>query len=234
MARAFARSVLLAIALGVPAASADEALPRPPIEIIGGADPCALWETETAFTDFTYKLKLEDTEVPMRVPSAWLCGGERRSGLTHSAQLFWMRISDFTPLRCSASEPSAGHDGMSILLSDVLPQPDLTLVNLRQRSRPPLASYRQEPWKFGLTRHLGHARERRKDIFTTGPQELPDTLVRCGRKREGIRNPQCNTLFSVGDVDARLGFSRTELPNWRIIKDRAERILTCALDVEGG
>lgn len=201
-----------------------------PINIDQSADHRALSETETAFTDFTYKLKHEDVQVPMRGPSVWLRGDERRSGLTHTAQLLSMRISSFTPLRCSASESSAAPYGMSLLLPDVLPQPDLTLVGVRQWRRSPLASHRQEPWTYGLARHAGHSGELRQDVFMIGAPELSDTSVHCGRKREGIRKPQCSTFFSVGHADAKLGFSRAELPKWGVIKDPAERFLTPALE----
>lgn len=225
-------SALCVLALSAPASGAGAPIQTvPPIEIIEGSDPCALWETETEFTHFTYALKLEDKQVPMRVPSAWLCGGERKNGLKHEAQLFWVRLSDFTPLNCSPGGPSTGGRTLSILLSDVIAQTKMLRGPVGHAFSRPRPEYRRVIWHYGLDMHLGHINETRRDVFTSRSSQGREVIIDCGPEGAS-RRPNCRLMISVGDVDLQVGFDRTELPNWPRIRDRATRFISCAMAVE--
>lgn len=227
---AIAIAIAIAIAsfhLPMPA-SAEQ--PREPTPIDQSADACALWESERDFTSFFFESRLEEGKrVPMRMPSAYFCGNERRDGLTHVSQLFWVRLSDFTPLSCSPSEPSAGSDAMSFLLSDHIPQPDKLRVSLGGHRGAPVETYESAPWQYGLTRYFSYPNQRRRDVYTFDSIESPSVVLRCHPEVAGTRS-SCKMLLEVENIDVTIRIARSELKNWKIIEGRARKFISCGLE----
>ena len=228
MIRAAITIALVSLALTAPVLAEQ---PREPTPIDHSADACGLWESESDFTSFLYELKLEDGQrVPMRMPSAYFCGGERRDGLTHRAQLFWVRISDFTPLSCGRSEQSAGPDGLSLLLSDHVPQPDKLRNSFGRNYGAPPKAYQSAPWQYDLVRYFDYTRQSQRDVYSSDDTESPRVVIRCHPEVAGMRS-FCKMLFEVEKVDLTIGIARSELPNWREIEARARRLISCGLDL---
>lgn len=192
-------------------------------------DVCALWETETEFTSFTYELRLDKgTRIPMRMPSSYFCGSERRDGLTYTAQLFWLSITDFTPLRCDPDEPSAGNDWISLRLSDKVSQPEKLRIRLGLRSGTKAATYERQHQQYGLTEYSNYPNDQINDVYSSGSPSNTDVIIAC-TSNVNLPSSICNMLLEINDIDITVGFHRRELSNWRIIQRRVSNFASCAI-----
>jgi hypothetical protein len=200
---------------------------------------------------FFIGMEHEERLVPMRVPKRYLEDRfDHEDGAVHGAQLFRIEVPTFEPVtRGETGRRNAAGlpwDWMNFLVNDQLPL-DYTVgvVHLRtpnlpfgdpqrmeERLQPPHPrDFPSEPGPYGLTRVVAPDRLEGTDLFVHYDADGGDLAgyLHCTVRGVGnTLNPGCTHQTRLSEMDVRLNFRRTELPNWNIIYDNVAQFLTCA------
>ncbi len=230
-------ALVLAALLAATPAAATEHYPhvqREPTPVAPDHDPCHLFETEDEFVSFY--LDTGDEKVPLRAPKVYF---EDRAdfvqGATHGAQLFRVGIGDFLPVTRRETRGRMGFemDWISFLLNPFVPVQQIARHRTQLYSGirgKELDEFNMVQFDNGLMRLLfQNPKAYAEDLYIVRLGNEIVSLITCDRERRAPfpTFPNCNLWFEDGPILVNVLFAKWELPNWRRVRDRIERFITC-------
>lgn len=211
--------------------------------------PCSAFTDSATYVSSTIIMQLEHRRVPLRVPIEYFEDPwDRVDGVETTSQLFSVDINDFTPVTRpqTAERNMAGRDDyMWFTLTDQVPTHDIALlrindawVNPSRKGRkdkltsfPPAKGTRAGLVWLDTETSSGTARPY-KDVFVAfGPDgKEVITAIKCSSLEDKTKaNPMCEHLFTAGELDVDLSYTRTYLDRWREIQADVTAFANCAV-----
>lgn len=226
--------VLAGLLAAAPAAATehDPHIQREPTPVAPDHDPCHLFETEDEFVSFD--LDTGEEKVPLRAPAVYFEDPwDFEQGATHGAQLFRVGIADFVPVtrRESTRRMKAGNrNWMTILLTRSVPLRKAAQIRAQfdsGMSDQALDEFETVNSDHGLVRLVFQKmKPRAKEHYHHFHGDALKTLITCSRDGQ-VPSPNCELFYEHETMRVIAVFYKAELPNWRRVRDRVERFITC-------
>lgn len=244
-------TVLCCVLLSLSAGRAEEPRSRPdrneqpPSTIDPDLDPCRHFSPDEPMVGFFIEMEHEDRLVPMHVPKRYLEDRfDHTEGAVHGTQLFSIEVPTFEPItrretgrRNAAALP---WDWMHFVVTDQLPvdqtigkslQLPLSVEDIgKPRTDPNWRDFPTEKGPYGLIRIIAPDHLGGEDLFVHYDENggLAGWML-CGvRGINNTLNEGCRHTTRLSEMDVRMSFRRTELPNWNEIYNNIAQFLTCA------
>ena len=229
-------ALVLAALLAAAPAGATEHYPhvqRGPTPIEPTHDPCHLFETENEFISFY--LDTGEEKVPLKAPKVYF---EDRAdfvqGATHGAQLFRVGIADFLPVTRRGTRGRMGlkMDWISILLTRRVPLRNAAENKIQLysgMSDKPFREFKKNRADYGLTQVDFAIKPYGEEVYLDLQGDDLEALITCDRDGR-VPFPNCNLWFEDDPITVIVLFAKWELPNWRGVRDKTVRFITCMRD----
>lgn len=207
-------------------------------EDVAHPDVCHLFETETAFTTQTLYMQMEDVRHTITVPTVYFEDRfDRVDGIEHRAQLFRVMTDDFTPVSrpMTAELNMAGRsaDYFTFLLQDPIDLVDRIPIKagaLATGDGRDLTRYEYIEADYGLEQLVPFSGEPTYGDLFVGRDDKGAifTILTCTNDPTFV-SQGCTHEYRAFEIDVRLGYRRTQLPNWQDLQAKVTRFLECAL-----
>ncbi len=201
-------------------------------------DVCHLFETETQFTTQTLYMKLEDVRHTITVPTIYFEDRfDRVNGSEHRTQLFRVMIDDFTPvsrpMTAELSMAGRSEDYFRFLLQDPIDLIDrlpIAAGELRTGDGRDMSQYHYVEADYGLEQLVPlSGSPTYGDLFVDRDEEgSVQGILTCINDPDAV-NLRCRHEFRAFDIDLRLSYRKTHLPEWTELQSKVTRFLECAL-----
>jgi hypothetical protein len=225
---------------GLRIAVASIALAALPVaaEDVAHPDVCHLFQTETAFTTQTLYMQMEDVRHTITVPTVYFEDRfDRVDGSEHRAQLFRVMIDDFTPVSrpMTAQLNMAGRsaDYFSFILEDPIDLADRVPIKagaLATGDGRDLSRYHYIEADHALEQLVPLSGEPTYgDLFVDRDDNGAIVAILTCTNDPVAVSQGCNHEYRAFEIDLRLGYRRTQLPDWQELQAKVTRFVECAL-----
>ncbi len=200
-------------------------------------DPCYLFTGDAEYFEFDLRLHLRDDKiVPFRVPIDYIEDNKMYpNGGELTAKSFQVGMEAFEPVsrfEAHNRNKSGIWDWMPFIVKSLLPLEEITLIyahNASGERRESIDDYQLLAADFGLFQldHPVRVRSNETYIVKSLDGQISD-VVRCSQEGQ-VPYPSCFHTFEYQDITVAFTYRRTETPNWRDMRLKLERFLSCAI-----
>ena len=201
-------------------------------------DVCHLFESETEFTTQTIYMEMEDVRHTITVPTVYFEDWfDRVDGSEHRAQLFSVMIDDFTPVPrpMTAELNMAGRsaDYFTFLLTDPIDLVDRIPIKagaLATGDGRDLTRYEYIEADHDLEQLVPISGDPTYgDLFVDRDDNGAILAILTCTNDPTFVSQGCTHEYRAFEIDLRLGYRRTQLPDWKELQAKVTRFVECAL-----
>ncbi len=202
-------------------------------------DVCSQFEIDGSFVNFTLEMRLEETEVRMRVPTIFFEDRWKRvEGNRTTARSFVVDVDTFEP-RTRAQNGQLNKQGklnsLGFVIGDTVPDEDLadvlTLSAQLWQNRRPFSSITKSQFDFGLQEAVLPFKKGQRLFVSSVQNSAAKSFLICTGDLQVAKVKGCRHYFrSTAKADVSATYAMSEISRWKEIQHMIDSFLICATE----